>query len=74
MVIQIFSHYTFKPNDFFLQFISYFLFILWDMKEKNFADHTAISVSLHKTVYESILLSEDQEGEKQVGVKQNDSI
>jgi hypothetical protein len=33
------------------------------MKEKNFADHTAVSVSLHKAVYESILLSEDLEGE-----------
>ena len=48
---------------------------------KNFADHTAISVLLHKTVYkydmiwyESIFLSEDLEGEKRVGVKQNDSI
>jgi len=44
------------------------------MKEKNFADHTEINVSLHKTVYESILLSEDMEGEKQVGVIQHDSI
>jgi len=44
------------------------------MKEKNFADHMAISVSLYKTVHESIPLSEDVEGKKQVGVIQHDSI
>jgi len=43
-------------------------------EKKNFADHTAISVSLHKTVYEFILLSENLEREKQAGVKQNESI
>jgi hypothetical protein len=43
-------------------------------ERKNIADHNEISVSLHKTVYESILLSEDLEGEKQVGVIQQNSI
>jgi hypothetical protein len=50
------------------------IFYFMGHERKNFTDHTAISVSLHKTVYESILLSEDLEGEKQVGVIEHDSI